>query len=107
MAGDTHGGSGTALLVILGMAVATYAARAGGYWLMGRVPLSGRLERALRHVPGAVLVAIIAPTVVAGGLAEKAAALATALAALRTGNLLVSLACGVGVVLAVRAVLHA
>jgi len=107
MAGDTHGGSGTALLVILGMAVATYAARAGGYWLMGRVPLSGRLEQALRHVPGAVLVAIIAPTVVAGGVAEKAAAVATALAALRTGNLLVSLVCGVGVVLAVRTLLHA
>jgi len=40
-------------------------------------------------------------------VAEKVAALATALAALRTGNLLLSLACGVGVVLAVRAVLHA
>ena len=39
------------LLAILGMALVTYAARAGGLWLMGRINLSPEVERWLRHLP--------------------------------------------------------
>jgi len=46
---------------ILGMALITYATRAGGLWLMGRVQPTPRLERWLRSLPGAILVALVAP----------------------------------------------
>ncbi len=94
-----------ALITILGMAIVTYATRAGGFWLMGLVTPSPRIEAWLRQIPGAVLVAIIAPTVLASSLAETLAALASALVALRTKNVLVAMVVGVGAVWALRMIL--
>lgn len=94
-----------ALITILGMALVTYATRAGGFWLMGLVSPSPRIEAWLRQIPGAVLVAIIAPTVLASSLAETLAALASALVALRTKNVLVAMVVGVGAVWVLRMVL--
>lgn len=94
-----------ALITILGMALVTYATRAGGFWLMGLVTPSPRIEAWLRQIPGAVLVAIIAPTVLASSLAETLAALASALVALRTKNVLVAMLVGVGAVWVLRMVL--
>jgi uncharacterized membrane protein len=94
-----------ALITILGMALVTYATRAGGFWLMGLVTPSPRIEAWLRQIPGAVLVAIIAPTVLASSLAETLAALAAALVALRTKNVLVAMVVGVGAVWVLRMVL--
>ena len=94
-----------ALITILGMALVTYATRAGGFWLMGLVTPSPRIEAWLRQIPGAVLVAIIAPTVLASSLAETLAALASALVALRTKNVLVAMVVGVGTVWVLRMVL--
>jgi branched chain amino acid efflux pump len=94
-----------ALITILGMALVTYATRAGGFWLMGLVRPSPRVEAWLRQIPGAVLVAIIAPTVLASSLAETLAALASALVALRTKNVLVAMVVGVGTVWVLRMVL--
>jgi uncharacterized membrane protein len=94
-----------ALITILGMAIVTYATRAGGFWLMGLVTPSPRIEAWLRQIPGAVLVAIIAPTVLASSLAETLAALASALVALRTKNVLVAMVVGVGAVWVLRMVL--
>src|SRR5215472_6683713 len=90
------------LITILGMAFVTYVTRAGGFWLMGLVRPSPRVEAWLRQIPGAVLVAIIAPTVLASSLAETLAALATALVALRTKNVLVAMVVGVGAVWVLR-----
>lgn len=67
-----------AVLAILGMAVATYATRAGGFWLMGYVKLSPRLERFLRHSAGGVLVAIVVAAAMKGDPAMWAG-LATAI----------------------------
>lgn len=53
---------------VFGMAVVTYAMRAGGYWIMGRVPLTARVRRALEALPGAIIVSTILPIVVKGGL---------------------------------------
>lgn len=89
-------------LTILGMALATYATRAGGLWLMGRVRPSPRVEKWLRHIPGAVLVAIVAPIVAAGGPAEWLAVGVTLGLGVRTGNVLLAMLAGVGVVWAVR-----
>ena len=93
------------LITILGMALVTYATRAGGFWLMGIVTPSPRIEAWLRQIPGAVLVAIIAPTVLASSLAETLAALATVLVAIRTKNVLIALLVGVAAVWLLRLVL--
>lgn len=94
-----------AVLTIACMAVVTYATRAGGLWMMSRVTLSKRMMAWLRHVPGTVLMAIVAPAVLSGGFAEGVAGLATALVAWRSRNLLLALATGVGVVWGARLVL--
>jgi uncharacterized membrane protein len=90
------------VLAILLMAVATYATRAGGLWLANRLTLSGRVEAWLDYIPGAILVSLVAPVVLASGLAEALAALAAVLVALRTGSLPLAMVAGVGAVLVLR-----
>ncbi|CQH49299.1 ABC-type transport system accessory transmembrane protein [Halobacterium hubeiense] len=92
----------TVVAVILAMAVVTYATKAGGFWLLGRVDLSERAEAGIDVLPGAVVVAFVAPALADGDIPEWVAAAATVAVARKTGNLLVSLAVGVAVVLAVR-----
>jgi uncharacterized membrane protein len=67
----------------IGMMVVTYASRAGGYWLVRRFAVGGRLKASLEAVPLAVLTALIAPTVLATGPAETLAAVVTLLLAWR------------------------
>ena len=50
------------------MAVATYAMRAGGFWMMRHVPPSGRLRKMLEALPGSVIVATVLPIVVRDGI---------------------------------------
>jgi uncharacterized membrane protein len=90
------------LVTIIGMALATYATRAGGLLIMRRVRIAGWVERWLHYVPGAVLVAIIAPAVAEGGMATLGAAVITALIAARSGSLLLAMMAGVGVVWLLR-----
>ena len=92
----------SSMLTILGMALVTYATRAGGLWLMGRVRPSPRVEKWLRHIPDAVLISIVAPIVAASGPAELLAVLATVVVGVRTENVLLTMLIGVGVVWAVR-----
>ena len=94
------------LLTIMLMALATYATRAGGLLLASRLTLSGRAEAWLGHVPGAILVSLVAPTVLTSGLAETLAALAVVLVALRTGSLPIAMVTGVGAVLVLRVLLE-
>jgi uncharacterized membrane protein len=54
-------------LAVLGMALVTYAMRAGGYWIMGRVPLTPRVRRGLEALPGAIIVSTILPIALQGG----------------------------------------
>lgn len=97
------GDSGRAYLAIVAMALVTYATRAGGLWLMGRLPPSPRLERWLARLPGAILAAIVAPAALAGGITTALAALASMLVMARTGNVLVAMVVGVGLVVGLRA----
>ena len=71
------------LLAILGMGVATYLTRISGLVLLRFVELRGRTRAALEAVPVAVLMSVIAPTILAPGPAESAAAIVTLIAALR------------------------
>ncbi len=71
-------------LAILGMAIATYATRVSGVYLMRGVSVRGRLKTALDALPPAILMAVIAPTLLTTGFAETiAAAIAAAVALMR------------------------
>ena len=92
------------LVAFLGMAIVTYFTRVAGLALVGRLNLSPRAQAAFDAIPPAVLVAVIAPSALATGWAETAAAAITALAATRL-PLLAVVAVGVVAVVAFRMVL--
>ncbi len=93
------------IATICAMAAVTYATRIFGYWMADRRSLSPRLRRLLEHVPGTVLISIVAPAAARGGVAEAIAIAATAVTALRSKNLLLSMAVGVVTVWVMRVVL--
>jgi uncharacterized membrane protein len=92
---------GTQIAIVL-MAVATYTTRAGGLWLASQFDLSERAGAWLDQIPGAILVSLVAPTVLMGGPAEMLAALAVVMVVLRTGSLPAAMVTGVGAVLVLR-----
>jgi uncharacterized membrane protein len=86
---------------IVAMALVTYATRIAGVFIAHRLVLTGRAKAAFDAIPPAVLVAVIAPSALATGWAETAAALITALAATRL-PLLGTIAVGVVAVVVLR-----
>ncbi|MBN9525550.1 MAG: AzlD domain-containing protein [Alphaproteobacteria bacterium] len=90
-----------ALAAILAMAAVTYLTRIAGFFAAGRIRLSGRAKAAFDAIPPAVLVAVIAPTVLATGWQETVAAVVTAAAATRL-PLLATVGVGVAAVVALR-----
>jgi uncharacterized membrane protein len=91
------------LIAIAAMALATYATRVGGFWLMGHVPLTPRVRRILEALPGTVVVATVLPILVREGM-PAALAIAAALAVtLIRRNDFVALIAGVATAAAARA----
>lgn len=86
---------------IVAMALATYLTRVGGLWLLRLANVRGRMRSALDAVPAAVLMAVIAPTVLATGPAETIASGITLVAAFRL-PLLAAVAIGVASVVVLR-----
>ncbi len=84
-----------ALLAIFGMALVTFAIKAGGLLLANRLPRTGFAARWISHVPGAVLASLVAPALVTGSAAEAIAASVTTVIFLVTRNLLVAMGGGV------------
>jgi uncharacterized membrane protein len=93
------------LAAIALMGLATFAIRVAGLLLADRLPREGFIAAWLRHIPGAVLAALVAPAIASGSLAEVIAALATTLAFIATRSLIAAMAAGVGVIYVVRLVL--
>lgn len=91
-------------MVILAMAVAVYLTRAGGYWLIGRFTIGPRVRRALDTLPGAVIVATIAPVLVHGGVSGLVAVAAAGLTMIFVRRDFAAVVAGVAVAAAVRAV---
>ena len=52
---------------IVAMALSTYLTRFAGFWLMGHVPVTLRVRRMLETLPGAIVVATVAPLVAKAG----------------------------------------
>jgi branched chain amino acid efflux pump len=94
------------LLTILGMGVVTYVTRIGGFWLLGRITPTKRVEAWMRAIPGAVLISLIAPALVASGVVGFIAGAATVLIAARTKQMLPALVAGVVIVALARLLFH-
>jgi uncharacterized membrane protein len=92
-----------AVVTIMGMAASTYATRASGLWLGNRLSIPTRLSAVLAVLPGAILVSLVAPAIVAAGIRGAAASAVTAAVALwLRGNIVVPMIVGVVVLLALR-----
>jgi len=90
------------LLAILGMALVTYACRAGGYAALRAVRPPPFVERLLQHLPGALFVAYVTPGLAAQGPAAWLGVAATVAAQLLTGNLGAAVVAGVAALWLVR-----
>jgi uncharacterized membrane protein len=97
--------SGTTLLAIIGMGVATYLTRLSGFYLLRGLNLSGPMKAALDALPPAVLMAVIAPVILATGPVETIAAAITAVVAFFRLPLAVTIVVGIVSVVAMRAIL--
>ena len=84
-----------AVIAIVGMALVTIAIKASGLLLADRLPREGFGAAWLRHIPGAVLAALVAPALVTGSPAEIIAAVATGGVFILSRNLFAAMAVGV------------
>lgn len=84
------------LLTILGMAAVTYLTRASGLVLGRTVRIPRWFDDLLEALPGAILISLIAPAIIAAGLKGVLAAAATLIAALLfRGNLVIPILVGI------------
>ena len=90
-------------LVILAMGLATYACRIAGVAVMSRVRVTPPVERALRALPGSIIVATAVPVGVAAGPPGIAGLVAAAITMKLTHFELAAILAGVGTVAAGRA----
>ena len=91
--------SNASLFLTIGLAAeVTYLLRFGGLMLAGRLPRSGRWKRFMDALPGTILLSLIAPAIVSAGAWGGVGALATALCAYKTKNVLLSMLLGVVIV---------
>ncbi|HWT08528.1 MAG TPA: AzlD domain-containing protein [Roseomonas sp.] len=83
------------LLAILGMALATYLCRAGGYALFRALRPPRFVEVTLQHLPGPIFVAYVAPALAMQGVKGFVAAALVVVAQAATRNLGAAIATGV------------
>jgi uncharacterized membrane protein len=86
------------LLFVLALGCASLACRLSGFWMMRFVNITPRIEAALKATPLAVMVGLVVPAAVRGGLAEITALVVTAVAMKITKSDLISAVIGVAVV---------
>ena len=94
----------TTLLAIVLMSIVTYLTRIAGLALPANLKLSPRARAAFDAIPPAVLVAVIAPTVLATGWRESLAAVAAMIAATKL-PLLGVVGVGVAAIVLLRALI--
>src|SRR5215212_1109530 len=94
---DLIAGPSGPYLVIVAMTAVTYACRASGSLLMSRVRITPRVERALRALPGSIVVSTVLPIAVQSGLSASLTLMSV------TRNELAALAAGLTAVVLARA----
>ena len=92
------------LAAIAAMAVATYAMRAGGFWMMSHVPPSPRLRKALNALPGSVIVATVLPIVARDGITAMLTICAAMAVMWVTRRDILAVVAGMAVATAMRAI---
>lgn len=95
---DTH-----FLLAILAMALASYGCRVAGYLLMGYVPITSRVQAALKAIPLGVMIGIVLPSALAGKLPEIVGLAVVGMAMKLFGNDVVAALAGAAAVALCRA----
>jgi uncharacterized membrane protein len=91
------------LLAIAAMAAASYACRLAGYLLMAWVPITSRVQAALKAIPLGVMIGIVTPSVLAGRVPEMVGLAVVFVAMKLTGKDVVAALAGAGAVAACRA----
>jgi uncharacterized membrane protein len=89
-------------IAIAGMALVSYACRAGGYWAMGFVRMTPRVEGWLAAMPSALVAAILARTLASAGPVEIAGVAAAFLVARFLGGDFAGMIAGIGAVAVLR-----
>ena len=93
------------LLAVLAMAAASYACRITGYLLMGYVPITPRVQAALRAIPLGVMIGIVMPSVLACKLPELVGLGVVFVVMKATGKDVIAALAGAGAVAICRALL--
>jgi len=94
-------------LAVVGMAAASYACRIAGFVLMGFVPITARVEAALRAMPIGVMAGIVAPSIAAGRPPEIAGLVVVGLVMRLSGQDVLAAVAGAATVAIGRALLGA
>lgn len=94
------------LPLIFALALASFACRAGGFWIMRFVRMTPRIQSALRAAPLAVMVGIVAPAAARGHPPELLGIVVTAAVMRLTGSDLGAALAGVATVALGRALLR-
>jgi len=82
-------------LTILGMGIATYITRASGIFIASRFNMTPRFKAALSGIPIAIIISIIIPNIINGGIAEYISSAVVIVLAYRKVNLIVCLGAGI------------
>ncbi|MET0867051.1 MAG: AzlD domain-containing protein [Pseudorhodoplanes sp.] len=88
---------------IAAMAAVTCFTRFAGFWMMGRMTLTPRIQRMLEALPGSVVAALIVPVIAKEGLSAGVAMVAVALLMIWRRNEFLALAVGIAVAGGIRA----
>lgn len=88
---------------IAAMAAVTSFTRFAGFWMMGRMTLTPRIQRMLEALPGSVVAALIVPVIAKEGLSAGVAMVAVALLMIWRRNEFLALAVGIAVAAGIRA----
>ena len=89
-------------LVIIGLAIATFAIRLSGILLGQRIPRHGGWASALNALPGCLLVSLVSVALLSGGPKEWIAAVVAIAAAILTRSLPLTMAVGIASIWALR-----
>jgi len=89
-------------VAILVMALVAYALRAGGFWLMARVPMTPRVRGMLAALPGSIVAATVLPIVFRNGPPAALAMAAVAAVMILARNQFLAIAIGVAVAAVAR-----
>jgi len=92
-------------LAIFFMVIATFLCRTGGVLLMSRLDISPPLERALRALPGSIVMATILPMTISNGFPAIGGVITAVFAMWWTRLEIVALICGLTVISLLRFIL--